>query len=326
MPNDRLMDVVIDRTLRRRLDPGAVRRVPRDRVRRLFAMLGAESARADVAEDTLAVLSLLGIDGVANDDLSYALARAQSVGVDAEHVLPIAQAYARGVMRIVEAETTAIRALLGGVSADERAGQLDRVLTRLLPLSQEGFSRLHASLLHEALSSDQAAGRLTEPSDAPMAVGLVDLSGSTQYLATASPDETRHLVDGLFTAGQLATAERPVQVLKHVGDGIFFVGRRPADVVDVCFSAIEHVQITLPLAARAGVSYGPVLRRAGDYFGLPVNLAQLLTKVARPSTVVATRSAAAELDPARLARRRRARIRGWDHPLELVLLQRPTAV
>jgi adenylate cyclase len=298
--------------------------MPRDRLKRLFAMLGVGGRTAEVAEDTIAVLSLLGIDSVADDDLSFALSRAQSVGMDAEHILPISQAYSRGVMRIVEAETTVIRTLVRRVPVEKRAAYLDRVLTRLLPLAQQGFMVLHASLLHEALSVDHAAGRLDEPSDAPTAIGLIDLSGSTRYLASASPEETRQLVDGLFTAGQVATAERPVQVLKHVGDGIYVVGRRPADVVEVCFDAIDHVELTLPLAARAGISYGPVLRRAGDYFGLPVNLAQLLTKVARPSSVVATQQAAAALPSEWTGPRRRARIRGWDEPLDLVAIRRPS--
>jgi class 3 adenylate cyclase len=43
------------------------------------------------------------------------------------------------------------------------------------------------------------------------------------------------------------------------------------------------------------VATGPVLRRAGDLFGLPVNLAQVLTKAAPSGTVLVTAAVAAEL-------------------------------
>jgi class 3 adenylate cyclase len=41
------------------------------------------------------------------------------------------------------------------------------------------------------------------------------------------------------------------------------------------------------LPSRAGLAHGHVVRRAGDVFGLPVNVAQLLTKVATPGALLA---------------------------------------
>ena len=38
---------------------------------------------------------------------------------------------------------------------------------------------------------------------------------------------------------------------------------------------------------RAGLSWGPALQRAGDWYGQPVNLASRITDFARPASVVA---------------------------------------
>jgi len=39
---------------------------------------------------------------------------------------------------------------------------------------------------------------------------------------------------------------------------------------------------------RAGIAFGPALRRAGDYYGRPVNLASRITDLARPDSVLVT--------------------------------------
>jgi adenylate cyclase len=113
-----------------------------------------------------------------------------------------------------------------------------------------------------------------------------------------------------------------VRVVKYVGDGMFLVGRDPIEVAEACFAALDQIDATLPLPARAGVAYGPLLRRAGDYFGLPVNLSQLLTKVGRPGTVLATREAAADFPPKLRGRRRQVRIPGRDERLDVFTLRR----
>src|SRR5207244_1008533 len=77
------------------------------------------------------------------------------------------------------------------------------------------------------------------------------------------------MVDALFAAGQAATDERPVRATKYVGDGFFLTGGDPSAVASAAFDALDDIDRLLPLSARAGLAYGPLLRRAGDYFGLP---------------------------------------------------------
>jgi adenylate cyclase len=67
-------------------------------------------------------------------------------------------------------------------------------------------------------------------------------------------------------------------------------------VTDTCATAagiaLALVELTesddvLP-TVRAGLAFGPLLAREGDYFGPMVNLASRLTEVARPGTVLAS--------------------------------------
>ena len=164
---------------------------------------------------------------------------------------------------------------------------------------------LHEAMLHAALVDALSLASLRAPAVETIAVALVDLQGSTEHLIHASHVELEELVDGLFEAGQTATAGRAVQPVKYVGDGVFFAGREPREVAEAALDAIAHVQGCLPLDARAGLAHGEVLRRAGDIFGLPVNVAQLLTKAAAPGTLLAQHDVALLL-PRRMRRETRA--------------------
>ncbi|HEY3021057.1 MAG TPA: adenylate/guanylate cyclase domain-containing protein, partial [Solirubrobacteraceae bacterium] len=232
-------------------------------------------------------------------------------------------AYIRAVGRIVEAEAESAREILRGLSPEDRAEHLDRLLATMLPAASRAFELLHTALLRPALVEALSPERLSEPLTAPVAIALVDLTGSTRHLASNPASAAEGMVDALFEAGQAATLDHPVRAIKYVGDGVFLAGADPGAVALAAFDALEHIERSLPLPARAGLAYGPLLRRAGDYFGLPVNLAQLLTKAASPGSLLATDSAAEGLPPELLGRRRRVRVRGVQRRLKVVTLVRP---
>jgi class 3 adenylate cyclase len=93
------------------------------------------------------------------------------------------------------------------------------------------------------------------------------------------------------------------------------VGRDPAAVVDASLEAIAVLDGALPLPARAGIAQGPVVRRAGDYFGPVVNLAQRLTTIAAPGAVVVAEPAASAVGGARAIARRDVSVRGFEVPI-----------
>jgi class 3 adenylate cyclase len=166
-------------------------------------------------------------------------------------------------------------------------------------------------MLQDALLEASAGVTATESDFENIAVGMVDLVRSTDHLSRASAADLEQLVDAIFTAGQAATSERAAHIVKYVGDGVLIAANDVTSVADAALDAIERLEAVLPLRARGAVSYGFVVQRAGDVFGLPVNLVQALTKAARPGRVLLSAEAAALIGPERRGRLRRCEL---PHP------------
>jgi adenylate cyclase len=282
--------------------------------RRLLVSFGMARTAPDRDDEALALLRLIGGESVDLErlerELTAAVGDARDLGVPGDAFPALAQAWARAVGRIVDAEAETARGLLAAVEDDQRADALDQLLAAALPVTSATFDVLHAAMLRDALAEALTPDSLQETEGAPAAIALVDIVGSTRYLASASTADATELVDTLFEAGQLATVGRATRPVKYVGDGVFLAGRDTAEVAGAALDALAHIAENLPIPARAGLAYGPVLRRAGDFFGLPMNMAQILTKAARPGTLLATDEAAAELPSEMVGRRRVLRAHG----------------
>jgi adenylate cyclase len=123
-----------------------------------------------------------------------------------------------------------------------------------------------------------------EPS---LSVGFVDLVRFAALTEQVAEDELDRLVARFEDLAHETVTRHRGRVVKMIGDAVMFVADDPVAAVEV---AAELVQIyeadeLLP-PARAGLAYGPVLARGGDYFGPVVNLAARIVDVARPNTVV----------------------------------------
>lgn len=79
----------------------------------------------------------------------------------------------------------------------------------------------------------------------------------------------------------------PVRFVKTIGDAVMFVCPEPRPLLDVVLKLVEAVDTDNEFPRlRAGVASGTAVRRAGDWFGSPVNVASRGTAVARPGTVL----------------------------------------
>jgi class 3 adenylate cyclase len=290
------------------LPRASVTRSTLEQARRLLGFVRDAPEASDPEAEAL--LALIGVDHVDPErlarDLADSVDEGLAAGVPEEELRVILQAYLRGIARMAAAEAEVFRLLAQTTPKKERAALLDDLLRVMLPLSNRGFSFLHEAMLHDALVDALSHSSLRAPAVETIAVALIDLKGSTEYLAQASHVELEQLADGLFEAGQAATAGRAVAPVKYVGDGVFLAGREPREVAAAALDALAFVTEVLPLDAHGGLAYGEVLRRAGDIFGLPVNLAQLLTKSAPGATLLAEHEAALLLP---------RRMRGATHPL-----------
>ena len=92
--------------------------------------------------------------------------------------------------------------------------------------------------------------------------------------------------------GELANevAEAPVRFVKTIGDAAMLVSYKADPVIKATLAlvdAAENEGEDFP-QLRAGMAAGASLRRAGDWYGRPVNLASRITGKARPGSVLAT--------------------------------------
>ena len=120
---------------------------------------------------------------------------------------------------------------------------------------------------------------------ARLAIGFVDLVGSTTMQAGLDPDELGALVSRFeATAFDVVTA-RGGRLVKFIGDAIMFAAAEPAAGCGIVGDLVEAFTAggTQP---RGGLVYGEVLFRHGDYYGPMVNLAARLVDAAIPGEVL----------------------------------------
>jgi adenylate cyclase len=121
-----------------------------------------------------------------------------------------------------------------------------------------------------------------------MAVCFADMVGFTRLGGHVDIEELGG-VAGRF--GELAhdVVRPPVRLVKTIGDAAMFVSRECEPLVETALSLVEASERAGLPALRAGIAFGAVAPRAGDYFGHAVNLASRVTGAARPGSVLCTR-------------------------------------
>jgi adenylate cyclase len=133
----------------------------------------------------------------------------------------------------------------------------------------------------EAVSKGELAG------SEDITVSFADLVGFTRLGERIPPEELGAVASRL---GELASnvAEPPVRFVKTIGDAAMLVSYKPDPVIKATLALVEAAEQEgeeFP-QLRAGMAAGPSLRRAGDWYGRPVNLASRITGKARPGTVL----------------------------------------
>jgi class 3 adenylate cyclase len=263
-----------------------------------------------------ALLRLAGVDEqaleLAEHRLAGGLSHVGQLGVTIGDLGVVGQAYTRGVGPIAQAEAEIIGAIVRATPASAQRERLEGLISDALPLARRTFGLLHRVLLRDALLDELTSRAHDETATGHAAVAHIDVMGSTALLASASRTDMERLVDGLFSAAQTAVRDRHVRSVKYVGDGVFLAGREPHEVADAALECMQILCDVSGLVARAGLAYGPVIRRAGDFFGLTVNLSHALTKAAPRGGLLATEPAAARLPGSMVAGRMDVDVAGID--------------
>jgi len=166
--------------------------------------------------------------------------------------------------------------------AKEIAPHLPPTLAHVFAIQQrEELRRAMVDL--EAVSKGELAG------SEDITVAFADLVGFTRLGESIPPEELGAVAARL---GELASevAEAPVRFVKTIGDAAMLVSYKADPVVKATLALVQAAEDEgekFP-QLRAGLAASPSLRRAGDWYGRPVNLASRITGKARPGTVLAS--------------------------------------
>ncbi|WP_205695561.1 adenylate/guanylate cyclase domain-containing protein [Conexibacter sp. SYSU D00693] len=248
--------------------------------------------REDLTPELLVRMGLVDDPGSPEVTLVLeAFAQAQAAGIDPDVAGALLQAYGRAVGRIANAEADLAVHRLERLPPEEREAQTELLLDELLPLATTVFDAFHRFQVRRLVQR-----RLRLPADVvegpdhdatPASVAFVDLCDSTGFMRDASVGQIRALADEVYLAGQEVAVRHDVLAAKFLGDGVLLVSREREALVDATRAAVAELGRRTPMSASAGMAHGPVLRRAGDYYGMPVNLAARLAELAPPETVYA---------------------------------------
>jgi adenylate cyclase len=200
------------------------------------------------------------------------------------------------------------------MAADELAPLMPRLLDyHFRAHLRDGIRR---QMITEA---ERQAGKLDGTSE--VAVAFADLVDYTR-LGEQLPPEDVGRIAARFAQLAVKTVERPVRLIKTIGDAALFVSDDVPQLLDTLTRLVEEVDAegeAFP-DVRVGVAYGPATTTAGDWFGGTVNLASRVTGVAKPGRILATADVEERADGYEFKRARRRRLKGVDGWVRLFAL------
>jgi adenylate cyclase len=187
-----------------------------------------------------------------------------------------------------------------------------------VPAVMDGLFRMHVveAIRRQRASNAEAAG----PGMFRLAVGFVDLVGFTPRAQALAPSELAELVEDFEMIATEVVALAGGRVVKHIGDEVMFSAVDAATGARIARSLVARFAERHGVAPHAGVAFGPVLGRGGDYYGPVVNLASRIADIAVPNEILVTeelmRSAATDATLHFEAAGRRM-VKGFDEPIAL---------
>src|SRR4051812_24401765 len=211
-----------------------------------------------------------------------------------ELVLQFIRAVGSSMARVADAALAMFLVEVEGPLVQQGAGAMPLAaaseeavaLIDIVPDVMAGLFRLH---IQAAVTRQRIVNRSTEnPSLFRLAIGFVDLVGFTPYTESANVDEVAQLVESFEARANDVVGQRGGRVVKHIGDEVMFVEADPVVACDIALRLVESFGEDVGVAPHAGVGFGPVVARGGDYYGSVVNLTSRIADLAVPGEVLVT--------------------------------------
>ncbi|MBI2703667.1 MAG: hypothetical protein HYX32_00020 [Actinobacteria bacterium] len=288
------------------------------------------------------ILRALGIAVGRSNDASYVEADAELVRVCADAIEALPGSLAYSVLRVVGSSFDRIADSAVGryfavaqpgidVSAmplDEQARGIRSAAEVLCTGVQAMAPRLLAHHLWGATSRYWAARRgVTAYETACLAVGFVDLVGFTPLSQHVTVSELERLVSRFESVSYDAAAANGGRVVKLIGDEVMFVALDGVAACEIALTLLVEFGEDGAILPRAGVAFGELLARDGDYYGPTVNLASRIGDIAVPNELLVTNPVADQLlavdDLFAIDRSGRRMLKGFDDPVEVCSVRRP---
>ena len=171
------------------------------------------------------------------------------------------------------------------------AQRLETAMRELTPYAAELLGVLYLlhnreNLRNEVVAAEElASGRRSDVHD--VSVGFCDVVGFTR-LGEGVPAADLGAIATRLAALAVDVAAPPVRLVKTIGDAAMLVAPEPAPLLEAILALMEAAEAEgeqFP-QLHAGAAHGPALRRWGDYYGGPINLAARLTERARPGALI----------------------------------------
>lgn len=262
------------------------------------------------------------------DDLPVFEAYAYSIAVWGEtETLHLARTTASALAQLADAEVALARA---AIEAPLRASGGDNVAVGRVyrDFGRDVLPRLHAAVTRVHAHHLSAAGRryavwgspASEESTADVYVGFADLVGFTALGNELDAQQLDALLRTFEARAHDAATGTASRLVKLIGDEAMFVAGRAAAALAIAAALLDDPALP-PM--RVGIAAGRVVARAGDVFGMPVNLAARLVVTAAPGEIVVDAATAAALrDDAQVVARGSRWLPGFPEPVEVWTVSR----
>jgi adenylate cyclase len=219
---------------------------------------------------------------------------ARQAGISEQEIFDLTRVLGRGLSQAAELMREIVLRLVlePGLSERELAERYASVSLQLGPMMGPLAGHLLTMQLRTMAESEavgaaeRSRGRL--PGSHPIAVCFADLVGFTRLGEQVPADEVGRLAARLERLAA-DVVQAPVRLVKTIGDAAMLTAPEPDPLLDATLTLVAAADAEggdFP-QLRAGVAIGVALRRAGDWFGRPVNLASRITDIARPGSVLA---------------------------------------
>ncbi|HVE68907.1 MAG TPA: adenylate cyclase regulatory domain-containing protein [Solirubrobacteraceae bacterium] len=225
------------------------------------------------------------------------IAQFRSFGLSEDGMVEVSRVIGQSMSRVAEAIRALINeALIPAAAASEAdlglryAAVAHELVPHLAPMLNDAVTaHLIDQIRGDVVSRAELAAGRGLPGAREMAVGFADLVGFTRLGESRPADELGAVADRLADLTSRAVRP-PVRLVKTIGDAAMLVSPDPDTLLDTTLALVESAEQQgedFP-QLKAGLAFGPVLPRGGDWYGHTVNLASRVSGIARPGSVLVT--------------------------------------